>query len=595
MSLSTGGWLAGSGALWALSAAPLLVATAPLLVGFVRQIRDDDGRLVAIVDLTAFGGALLTGHFAAAALGEVFILLGFLLNRKTRRRSEAHLHELFGEQVRTAWLVRDGLEIEVPVEDLEEGDIVSVVTGGILPVDGVVAQGAGRVDERALTGESQPADKGVGDRVFASTLLLEGALHVRCVRAGAESLSAQLHDILSNTCAYTDTLSTRGEALIQAGAGPTLAVSAVTLPLLGVNSAVAVSYSSFGYSMRLAAPLAVLNALSSASERGLLVKDGRALEQCALVDTVLFDKTGTLTREEPVVGRVHALSGWDEARLLACAAALEQHQNHPIARAILRAADERELQLPAIESKQLELGAGLRGQVEGDDVMVGSRRMLRATGMDWTPRLEQLEREAHDAGAALVWVSAGGEVLGAIELWPVIRPEAARVVEALHARGYQVAILSGDRQEPTRRVADALGIDQVFAEVLPQDKAAVVRELREGGHSVCFIGDGLNDAIALKEANVSISIKGATTVATDTASVVLMNGDLDGVTRLIDISAALHENIERGTRMTIGSGLLCIGGVYLLGMGVAGAIILYNTSIAAGVLNAVRPLDVPSS
>ncbi|MCB9797027.1 MAG: heavy metal translocating P-type ATPase [Alphaproteobacteria bacterium] len=595
LSLATAGGLAASTPLWALSAAPLSVIAIPQLQDYVRQIREDDRRNVALLDLVGLGGALLAGQFAAAALWELFILAGVRLTRQTRRSSEQRLLQLFGEQPRSAWLVRDGVELEVPLEALSAGDVVRVVAGGVLPVDGVVVRGAGRVDERALTGEAQPADKGVGDPVLASTLLLEGELEVRCERAGAESVASELHEILAKTCSLTDTLSTKGDALVEAGAGPTLALTALTLPLLGVGSAIAVSHSAFGDGMRMAAPLAVLRAVTRATEHGLLIKDGRALEQCAQLDTILFDKTGTLTQEQLVVGELHVFSDWQADRLLASAAALEERQSHPIARAILQAASDRGLALPLVEGKQLELGAGLRGHVDGRELRVGSRRMMQAAGLSWSDAHERREREVHDAGAALVWVAAGAELVGAVELWPVVRPEAVALVRELEARGYRVAVVSGDRQEPTERVARALGIQEVFAEVLPGDKAAVVRGLREEGRTVCFVGDGLNDTIALKEANVSVSIQGATSVAMDTASVVLMSGELGGLIELLDISEGLHENLRTGTQLSVLPGLLCVAGVYVGAIGILGAILLYDVSVAASVANAMRPLKKPEA
>lgn len=574
-----------------LAALPIMLSLAvPLLRERIRMIREGKRPSVALLDIVAFGGTLVTGHIFAAALGETFILVGEKLLRKTKRKSEDRLGSLFATLPRTAWVLRDGVEIEVPLEEVGKGAVISVTAGSIIPVDGVLQAGAGRVDERAITGESQPADKGKADRVFATTLLLEGRLEVLCEQTGGENLTNRIGDILRNTSHFTDTISSRGEDIVERGALPTLLLTAVTLPLLGTSSALAVSYCSFGYAMRLAAPISALNFLYIAAQRGILIKDARALEELAFVDTVVFDKTGTLTEEVPSLGAIQVVAHLDEAQVLALAAAMERRQSHPIAVAITTAAAARSLHAPSPENVGLSVGFGLSGWIDGHRVLIGSRRMMEGEGLSQHPQLEAAAARTSREGGTLVYLAVDDVLVGALEIRPTIRAEARQLIQELHGRGLKVAILSGDREEPARTIARELNIDLCFAEVLPEQKSDIITRLQAEGRRVCFVGDGVNDAIALKSANVSVSLAGATHVATDTASVVLLDGTLNKLCELIDLGIEMRRNLLTATALTVIPGIACVTMVYTIGLGVAGALVLYNIALAASVGVATLPL-----
>jgi Cu2+-exporting ATPase len=287
---------------------------------------------------------------------------------------------------------------------------------------------------------------------------------------------------------------------------------------MGPPGAVAVINSDFGTGIRMAAPLAMLSTLALCAQKGVLVKDGRALDILCEIDTVIFDKTGTLTRERPEIGRIVAANGFDPAQILGFAAAAEQRFHHPIALAILDKAEDQGLQLPSTDDTQYKVGYGITVGVDGRRVRVGSRRFIESEGISLSPEIETALAEAHDEGHTMVMVAVDNEIGGALELQAAVRPEVRDIVQGLRDRGIKhVAIISGDHEAPTRKLAQELGMDRYFAQVMPPDKAEYVEKLRNEGRKVCFVGDGINDAIALRKANVGISLRGATMIATDTA------------------------------------------------------------------------------
>jgi Cu2+-exporting ATPase len=341
----------------------------------------------------------------------------------------------------------------------------------------------------------------------------------------------------------------------------------------------------------MAAPIAMLSSLTLSAEHGILVKDGRALELLEGVDTFLFDKTGTLTRERPEVGRVLTFGAHPEAEIVRWAAAAERKFSHPIARAIVDKAAALGLTLPAIDDSKYHVGYGITVGIGGHTVRVGSARFMKHEGITLPAALDKELEAAHDEGNSLVMVGIDDALGGAIELVAAERPEAAAVIAGLRARGAKhLAIISGDHEQPTRRLAERLGMDRYFAEVLPQDKAKYVEQLQREGRSVCFIGDGVNDSIALKTANVSISLRGASSVATDTAQVVFMEDNLRKLLALKDISRELHRNIRTSWSLILVPNLLCIAGAFVAGFGVMHSMVFNQIGGMLAIGNGLLPL-----
>ena len=479
---------------------------------------------------------------------------GRVLVKKTQDDSKKLLLNAFGKQPRYVWLYRDGAEVQISLDRLQPLDVIVVNTGEVVPVDGIIAQGMAMIDQHALTGESTPAEKGVGDRVFAATLMVAGKILVQVEKSGNETASAKISQILNDTAGYKLSSQHKGERLADKAVIPTLAVGAVGMATMGPAGAVAVLNSDFGTGIRMAAPLAMLSSLALCANKGILVKDGRALELMNEVDTVLFDKTGTLTRERPEVGRMIASLGFAPEQILQFAAAAERKFHHPIALAILHKAQELGIELPPTDDTQYKVGYGITVGVEGHTIRVGSKRFMDLEGVEITPEVAAALEQSHLEGHTMVMVSVDGRLGGAIELHAAVRPEVRQIVQGLRDRGIKhIAIISGDHEAPTRKLAESLGMDRYFAQVLPADKADHVIALQKEGRKVCFVGDGINDSIALKQANVSISLRGASSIATDTAHIVFLEEGLSKLCDLRDISRDLDRNVRPELEVDSGS------------------------------------------
>lgn len=569
----------------AVSVVPATIAMVPYFQRVWRLRHDRRQRWVGLSDSLYMGGSLVTGHVFAACLTLVLVYGSLILLRKTRRDARDDLGHIFGELPNDARVLRDGGEVVVPLPEVRLDDRVIVYAGSVVPVDGVVIAGRGAVDERALTGESQPVDKIVGDPVLASTLVTEGPLVVRVIRTGADTTVGRLHGVLQNTDDLTEHHRTIGQTLVEQGAVPTLAMTAATLPVLGLTRALAMNGASFGYHMRLAAPVSVLGYIALAARQGVLVKDGRALELLTAVDTVLFDKTGTLSMDRPEIVAVRPRPGFDARGLLRVAAAVEVGQTHPIARAILDAATAEGIPIEPADRIEVSIGAGVRAWVDGEPVRIGSGRLM---ALDGIPIPDDLVPDV--PGSAPVFVAVGGRLAGLFEVVTPARPEARAVVDALRSRGVEVGLVTGDRWAPARRLAADLGIEQVHAEVLPEEKAALVQGLQARGRRVCFVGDGINDVIALKTADVSISLSGASEAATDTAGLVMLDGDLKRLPEVFALADGFERNIGRGKVITVVPGIVLVGSVHLLYVGLTGAIMIYNASLVVAMVNAFEPI-----
>ena len=336
-------------------------------------------------------------------------------------------------------------------------------------------------------------------------------------KTGAETAASQIRDVLANTTDFRNAIQVRWRDVADKSVLPTLGLAGLGLFFLGPVSALAVVNSNYVAVMKVASPLAMLNFLQRASLAGILIKDGRALEAVSRVDTVVFDKTGTLTETRPQVGEIFTWGSVGADELLIYAAAVEARQSHPIAAAIVLAAKQRNLAILDLESARYEMGYGIQARSNGRLIRVGSARYMAMEGIPLPPEFETRRVELQEQGASVVFVAFNGEMAGAIELRPTLRPEAKQVIEELKVRGLTVYIISGDHVAPTRALAAELGVDHFLAEVLPQDKSAKVELLQKEGRRVCFVGDGINDAIALKTASVSVSLRGVlSTLATST-------------------------------------------------------------------------------
>lgn len=583
----------------ALSGAPLLMVASlaiNLYLGFVViQIGLQDMKEKR--KLTARGrnalfylGVLLSGFLAVQSAMLVINMLFEKLMATVQGQSHERLANVFGELPKRVWRIYDGLIVDCPLADVAAGDIVVVHAGEVIPVDGEVIAGHASVDQHALTGEAQPVEMETGNTVFASTLVLMGEIQVRVAKANADTLAAQITDILNNTRSHQTKTGLRGIEIADNLVYLTTGVGLLALPLWGVGAMLSVWAVPVGIMLMATTPLTLMAYLDMSARSNILVKDGRSLDLLSSINTVVFDKTGTLTMAQPTVCGLHPCGELDGNALLALAAAVEQHQSHPIAAAIRAAAVERALTLPKVDNTRIEVGYGLAVTVvdgEGNPrhIRLGSRRYMALNEVSMAADLQTLADERQVHGHSLVYLAMDGVLQGAIELEPTVRPEAQAVVDALHRRGIELAMITGDQEAPAQALAATLGIDRVFANVLPEQKARLVQELQEQGRQVLFVGDGINDSIALKQAHVSVSISGATTVATDTAQIVLMDGTLTQLDTLFDLAERYEADLKKLYVLGVHVPAAHLAAIMLLGWGLA-------STYAIGVLISLANLGV---
>jgi Cu2+-exporting ATPase len=556
-------------------------------IKLVRQHKID----VAFTVCLTIVATIATGQFGLSVATSLINSIAFKLQFRIQNDSKYQLINVFKQQPHVVYLLIDGAEVRTPFAHLQRGDIVVVHTGDIIPVDGVIVAGVASIDQHMLTGESQPAEKGEGEQVFASTVVLSGSLQIKAEKAGEETTVAQIGHMLNTTMSAQTEVQLRAEEMANATVPPTLLLGLLTMFTLGPVPAAALVAAHFGLRMNIVAPLAVLNYFRITSQQGILIKDGRMLDMLRDVDTVVFDKTGTLTVYQPHVGQVHTWDGVSERTILAWAAAAECKQTHPIALAIVEAANERNIPLPPVANLAYEVGYGLAVEIDGAQVYVGSHRFMQKMGIELPVQGAAVEEAAHEQGHSLVLVAREQAIVGAIELVPTLRPEAPQMIADLRQRGIQhIAIISGDREAPTRKLAADLGIDEYFAETLPQHKADIIQQLRLQGRCVCYVGDGINDAIALKQAHVSVSLGGASTIATDTAQIILLEEGLVNFGHLFDVARSFDRTMKACFALVLAPSIIGMGGVWLLNFGLAQTLLFKQISLILGASGAMVPL-----
>ena len=590
---------AGASLVLVLTGAPLLVASAfaiNLYLGSV-MIRIGLADMRQKRKLTARGrnmltylGTLLSGYIAVQSAALMMTLIFEKLVATVQGQSHERLVTVFGELPQTVSRLQNGEIVPCPLALVEAGDILVVHAGEVIPVDGEIIGGHASVDQQMLTGEAQPVEKETGETVFASTLVLMGQIQVRVTQANADTLAAQITDILNNTRSHHTQMGLRGIQIADNMVLVTTAIGLLAWPIWGVSTMLGIWGVSLGTMLMGTTPLVLMGYLDLAARSNILVKDGRSLEMLSSIDTVVFDKTGTLTLEQPTVCGIHCCADMNKDDLLALAAAIEQHQSHPLAAAIRAAATNQGLPVPRVDETRIEVGYGLAVMVDDQPVLLGSLRYMQLRDIAIPDEIARLAVEQQRVGHSLVYLAGNGILQGVIELQPTVRPEAQAVVDACHERGIKLAMITGDQEAPAQALAATLGIDRVFANVLPQQKADLVRELQEEGSSVLFVGDGINDSIALKEAHVSVSIMGATTVATDTAQIVLMDGTLAQLDTLFDLADRYERDLQTQYVMGVHIPAIGIGAIMTLGWGIVHSYVIGYTVFLTAIGLAFRPI-----
>ncbi|WP_448384192.1 heavy metal translocating P-type ATPase [Desulfosoma sp.] len=517
----------------------------------LRQKTSDMNTLVALGALSAYGYSvaavlfpsffLQSGmhphvYFDGAAMIVALVLLGRLLEAKASGKTSQAVRRLMGLRPTTACIVRDGEEKEVPVEAVEAGDLVRIRPGERIPVDGDVVEGTSAVDESMLTGESLPVDKTAGERVFAGTVNGFGALWVRAARVGADTSLARIIRLVEEAQGSKAPIQRLADRVAAVFVPVVCGIAVLTLGVWGflvpgadwgraVLNFVSVLIIACPCAMGLATPTAVMVGTGLGAETGILIKSGETLEKAHQVNTVLFDKTGTLTEGRPAVTHVAAAPDTDRREVLRLAASLEAASEHPLGRAVVERARREGIGLDDVRGFQALSGLGAKGVLNGAEIVVGNRPLVEQLGVDPSTLEETAQAMVRD-GTTVVYVLRDRRPVGLIGLRDNPREHAQEAVRALKALGVRVGMITGDNAATARAVAALVGIDEVFAEVLPERKAEAVREAQRRGWVTAMVGDGINDAPALAAADVGIAMGGGTDVAVEAGDIALMRPDL---------------------------------------------------------------------
>lgn len=511
--------------------------------------------LIAVGIVAAYGFSIvltITGsadsYYEAAAMLIAFVLFGHWMEMKSRRGTTDALQALFNLVPPQARVVRGGREQLVPTSEVKRDDIVILKPGDKVPVDGVVTLGETSIDESLVTGESIPVAKGEGDEVIGGSINQAGSVQFRATKVGADTALAQIVkmvEIAQNSKAPGQKLADRfAKYLVFVAVGGGLLTFMVWYFMMGESLLVALTFAistvviACPDALGLATPTAVAVGTGLGAKHNILIKDAPTLEQVSKIQAIVLDKTGTLTEGKPKVTDVVALKGFSEEDVLRYEASVETKSSHPIATAILEEVERRGISsIPAVEKFESIAGHGVKAQVQGKTILAGTEKLLRDHGVSVDEAKSTIDQLA-SAGKTLSLLAVDGAMVGLVVAADTMKPTAKRAVEALHELGLEVAMITGDHQKVAETIGKQLGIKRIFAEVLPQDKAEYVKKLQKEGKFVAMVGDGVNDAPALAQADIGIAIGAGTDVAIETAKVVLMKSDPTDVLRAIRLSKA---------------------------------------------------------
>ena len=495
-------------------------------------------------------------YFEAAAVITTLVLLGQLLEAKARSRTGAAIRALLGLAAKQAHRVVDGMEEEVPIEQVHIGELLRVRPGEKVPLDGVIVEGESHIDESMLTGEPMPVSKHSGDSVFGATLNGTGSFVMRTEKTGSETLLSQIVSMVAEAQRSRAPIQRLADRVSGYFVPVVIAVSLVTSAVwalwgpapamaYAIVNAVSVLIIACPCALGLATPMSIMVGVGRAAQAGVLIKNAEAIERAEKVTHLVIDKTGTLTAGKPKVVAIHAAPGRGEVGVFHLAARVEAQSEHPLARAIVEHARATDARLDPVEDFQSVTGAGVLARIDGALIRVGKPSFLKSAGVQIAPELEAPARTLEEKACTVVWVAADDRAIGLIGIADPIKENAAAALEALHKAGIKVIMCTGDNRKTAGTVARTLGIDEVHSEVMPADKHHIIRNLKSQGAVVAMAGDGINDAPALAEADIGIAMGTGADVAIQSAHITLLKGDLDGIAKAFRLSRAVMSNIRQ--------------------------------------------------
>ena len=509
--------------------------------------------LAALVAPGIFPDGTATSYFEAAGVIVTLILLGRYLEAIAKGRTSEAIKKLLQLQAKTARVIRDGIETEIPIEEVVAGDLVVVRPGERLAVDGIVTEGSSYVDESMISGEPVPVDKSLSDEVIGGTVNKTGAFTLKATRVGADTVLSQIIRMVEEAQGTKPPIQKMADQIASVFVPIVLVVAAVTFAMwLSFGPAPPLSFAfvttvsvlliACPCAMGLATPTAIMVGTGKGAEMGVLFRRGTALEVLARIDAIVLDKTGTLTRSQPELTDFDAINA-DKMETLRLVAAAEAKSEHPIAEAIVRGAREKGLDIPAADSFKAEPGFGIEADVEGHKVQAGADRYMERLGIDLSSVREQAAALGEQAKTPL-YAAVDGNLAAIIAVADALKEGSVEAIKALQALGLETAMLTGDNRRTADAIAGDIGIDRVMAEVLPDQKADEIKRLQAEGKKVAFVGDGINDAPALAQADVGIAIGTGTDIAMEAGDVVLMSGDLRGIVNATALSRRTLKTIR---------------------------------------------------
>ncbi|MFC1958205.1 heavy metal translocating P-type ATPase [Chloroflexota bacterium] len=503
----------------------------------------------------AVGGLEPNLYFDTSAMIITLILLGRFLETRARGQTSEAIKKLIGMQPKTALVIRNGEETEIPVEDVQNGDLILVRPGERVPVDGIIRQGYSSIDESMITGESIPVEKKTGDNVIGATINKTGSFQFETTRVGKDTTLAQIIRMVEEAQGSKAPIQRLADVIASYFVPIVIGIAIITFiiwyftgppPALtfALLNFVAVLIIACPCALGLATPTAIMVGTGRGAEHGILIRSAEALERSHKVNTVLLDKTGTLTRGEPVVTDIVAIPSLSQEKVLQLAASAEQGSEHPLGEAIVRAALEKKLKLSTISNFNAIPGLGIEASVEEKKLLLGNLRLIKDKGFP----LNGLEKEADRLwakGKTVMFIGLDKQVVGIIALADTLKPNIREALEELHKLGTEVVMITGDNRRTAEAIAHEAGIDHILAEVLPEHKAQEVKRLQDEGKVVAMVGDGINDAPALAQADVGIAIGTGTDVAMETGDITLISGDLEGIVTAISLSRRTMRTIKQ--------------------------------------------------
>ncbi|MCX8049602.1 MAG: heavy metal translocating P-type ATPase [Methylohalobius sp.] len=494
-------------------------------------------------------------YFEAAVIIIAFVTLGGALETRARGKASAAIRRLIGLQPRTARVVRNGREMDIPIEQVGIGEILRVRPGEKIPVDGIIVEGHSSVDESMLTGESIPVEKTKGAEVIAGTVNLMGSFLMRATRIGRDTVLAHIIESVRRAQSSKPEIGRLVDQVAAVFVPAVVAIAAFSFllwwaigpdPALGYAfvTSMTVLVIACPCALGLATPISIMVAVGRAAQSGILIRNGEALQSAGRLTTVVLDKTGTVTAGKPKVTAVEAQPGWTEDQVLQFAASVEANSEHPLAGAVLSEAQAREQKLLPVTGFKAIAGKGVRAEYNGQRILFGNLALLEAEGIGVGPISQRLDAYAGQGQTPMV-LAVDGKIVGVLVVADTIKPDSKQAIHELKALGVKVWMVTGDNEKTARAIALQAGVDEVRAQVLPEDKAQVVRELQARGEIVGMVGDGINDAPALAQANVGFAVGTGTDIAIETGDVVIMHGSLLKVPEAMRLSQATVRNIKQ--------------------------------------------------